>query len=392
MRRLDHLDFGSLQISPSKTKTSRPPTGGNELKTKTPIPCFAVILWSPRILRELEHHAKCDGKLLTSLGIGRLLSEAVIDENPNMDWEKQFLLLDVVYGQGFRVTGNDKDHSITIPVGEVRCRKLGCAGLQTDVAVGDFSYVGLEILRQKPNVSTLMIWGGRTIISEDESEFKGQIHLDTYLGPINVIIFHGEEITRDRMRSIQGNFSTSELKLFNEDYRRRIINNQVDEIFAVQLSELASSKLDKEVEEKLGNLLKVSENNTLDDDSGPKDLPIEEVVEIVIESIPDSEPPVPPVKLAEPTDQSPVPGRIDQEGGLPDVEIIPDFCEEEGSDVGKWAGTQNLQDSDEDIPDKIEEDGSDVGKWAGTQILQDSDEDISDKIEEKGWEFIQKPG
>jgi len=55
--------------------------------------CFLTILWSPKILAKLELHKECNDKLYTTLGIGKMLSKAVINENSNMDWRKPFVLV-----------------------------------------------------------------------------------------------------------------------------------------------------------------------------------------------------------------------------------------------------------------------------------------------------------
>ncbi|CAL8108265.1 unnamed protein product [Orchesella dallaii] len=228
----DDFQWQGLQATSKSSNNQGPPTAAtNETSTDSRVPCFAVILWSPKILKELELHAKYEDKLLSTLGIGRMLSEVVVNENGFMDWKKPFILLDVMYDEGFEVTGNYMDHSINIPVQEKRVADNRLAPVSSrlwELTVSQcFLTLGLEIIRVLP--TTLMIWGARKVVHEDQNKnkpFKGEIHLDTYSGPVNILIFHGEEITRERIRSIQGDFFNSELGPFNKGFRRRIINNQ----------------------------------------------------------------------------------------------------------------------------------------------------------------------
>ncbi|CAL8105022.1 unnamed protein product [Orchesella dallaii] len=250
----DGIDFQNLRIGP-KSKQGKPPAPPPRPLIMERIPCFGCVLWCPKILQEMEAHDADNESLHTTKAIGKLLSEAVIRENSNMDWRNPFLLLDIVYGKGYKVKG-EKDGSIMIPVMEKT--SANNANVPVNKRMWYLTVapcclkLGVEMLRRVP--TTVMIWDVEKCPYEvvtEKSKFQGLIYLNTFLGPVNALIFHHEEISRERIRSMQGNFATSELELFSDDYRRRLINNMVLPLFAVHLSKQTPCMPKPEIQVKL---------------------------------------------------------------------------------------------------------------------------------------------
>jgi len=92
----DEIDFQNLQLDRFTAPNGKgcSPKESVEKDTKKPsIRCYAVILWSPTILKQLDSHKKFNAELYSKLGIGKLMSDAVFYENHHMDWKQPFILV-----------------------------------------------------------------------------------------------------------------------------------------------------------------------------------------------------------------------------------------------------------------------------------------------------------
>ncbi|CAL8134380.1 unnamed protein product [Orchesella dallaii] len=234
-----------------KGETSKP---SETLKSKaapvsapTTVSCYACVLWHPAIKAEMELHRSVGNSLYSTLGIGRLISDRdkIIMENPNMDWKKPFLLLDVIYREGITAL-KDTDGSYKIPVEEKDTadnKDVSAAKRVWDLHVSSYlSPLAVEILRGPP--TTIMIWGARKCPAdassaeemEPQHRPEGEIYIDLIYGPINILIFHSEDISKERVMAMKGDFGRSELGAFNQGYRRRICHSMVDGTVAVHFS------------------------------------------------------------------------------------------------------------------------------------------------------------
>jgi len=107
--------------------------------------------------------------------------------------------VDVLWDQeGINIGLEDVDHSIRIPVVEKSTEEnnhLSAVKRMWELIVPESCLmIGLEILRLP---TTLMIWGARKFIrpkSARKNEFIGKIELGVDLGPLDIVIFHSEEV------------------------------------------------------------------------------------------------------------------------------------------------------------------------------------------------------
>ncbi|ODM91219.1 hypothetical protein Ocin01_15465 [Orchesella cincta] len=231
------LNESQPSSTPKSSRTSKPRETQKAKQTPEPahVPFYACVLWSPKIKEDMDEHKKVGNKLFSILGIGKMISEKVLKENPNMTWRNKFLLLDVDYREGMTAL-KDTDDSYIIPVVEKDAvDNINKPAAQWMLHIsGHFSQLAQEILRCPP--TTVMIWGARHCLAEgfnspadqpQQTKSQGNIYIESGCA-VNIIIFHAEVISNERIRDMKGDFGKAELGAFKEAYRRRICHSFID--------------------------------------------------------------------------------------------------------------------------------------------------------------------